>query len=352
MSPRIVAALAAKATVTTVVLASAVLASSAALAPGTAQASATATHSLSDKPMSGVQSVIGCLSTKLCIVGGYTEKSVGDIVPVHSGVPGKAQTVRHTSDMYSISCPNPSGCIALARPSNDIGALIVKIGSSGKVLSAKNYSVPAGASLSRIACTTLTSCVVTGNDVFTSPITMEVGTWNGSKVTLHKVSPPHGASDPIISGLSCASTSCYAVGFADKGTDGVGLLLPISKGKAGKLTSVTGEALAAIACISKTRCYVGGYNRTSGLIWTLAGGKLSAPKTAPPDLLTIACAGPLCTAAGTNGLNGTITTVSGGTPGSTQTDATSGGFSDIARKHNVFVAVGPKLHGESEVTSG
>jgi hypothetical protein len=333
-------------------VAAVVLASALTLAPWAAQASVTAGPALSTKPVSGIQSVVGCLSSTLCGGGGDTEKGVGDVIPVRHGVPGKVQTVRQASDMYSISCPNSSGCIALARPASDTNAVLVKIGSSGQVLIAKSFTVPAGVSLSRIACTTLTSCVVTGNNVFTSPITMDVGSWNGKKITLHKVSPPHGASDPSLYGLSCSGGKCYAVGFADKGLTGLGLILPVSGGKPGRLSTVSADTLTALSCVSKTRCYAGGYDRAGGLVWVMNGGKLGPPRTLPPDVSSLACSGSACTAAGTTGLNGTITQIAGGKPGSTTTVATSGGFADVARKQSFFIAVGSKLHGQSEVTSG
>lgn len=322
---------------------------------GLAQASPAA---LANKAVPGIQSYVGCLSAKLCVLAGYTNKGVGDIVPVKNGAPQRAQTVKGTQGMYGVSCPNPSGCVALARPSSDVGVIFVKIGSSGKVTGSKKISVPAGVTINRLACTKLTSCTVTGTDIFVSLATIEVGSWNGSKLTLHRTSTPKN-TDAVAEAVSCAGTACDAVGWYSKGAANTGFSLTISGGKPGKLHTVKNDTLTGVSCLSKSLCYASGYKATGGLVMKLASGVPSPLLSVTGDLMAIGCHASACTAVGEqlpppssgDAFWGTIVGVASG-HGSSQTDSASGGYTDVARVGTFFAAIGPAQHGGSEVTTG
>ncbi len=51
----------------------------------------------------------------------------GDLVPLRDGVPGHSYTVSNTRVIYDVSCPSTAGCVALGRPSSDVGAMLTMI---------------------------------------------------------------------------------------------------------------------------------------------------------------------------------------------------------------------------------
>jgi hypothetical protein len=105
-----------------------------------------------NEPVAGVQTAVSCLSASLCVLVGYNERSVGDVVAVRAGVPGHVSTVAQLSGIFSVSCPAKSGCVALGDQAG-VGARFVDVNSTGVVSSTKLVAVPAGVTLTRIACT-------------------------------------------------------------------------------------------------------------------------------------------------------------------------------------------------------
>jgi len=337
-----------------IALAPVLAAGAVALAAGPAQASG-----LKNQHVAGFQYAVSCLSSKLCVLAGYNNASVGDIVPVRSGVPGRASAVRHTQAIYSVSCPGVSGCVALGRPSNDVGALFVSISRSGVPTRSKLVKVPPGVTISHIACTSLRNCEVAGTDIFVSLRTMEIGSWNGSRLSLHRVTGPKGTDD-IIEGMSCSGASCAVVGYAEKLAKVQGIIVTTSHGKPAGLHTVAGDSLYGVSCVSKTRCYASGFSQHGGLVLTVNRGVGGSPSKVMPDLFGIACKGNSCTAVGeqlppqpsADAFWGDIVSVSSGKVTSIQRVPASGGYTGVARIGSVFTAVGTAQHGGSEVTTG
>jgi hypothetical protein len=179
-----------------------VVGSAIALAPWAAQASlsAPAAPKLTNKPVPGIQVLVSCLSTHLCVLGGNSEKGIGDIVAVRNGVPASLQTVRHTQSMYSVSCPSASGCVALARP-------------------AKLRTI-ANDSLYGVSCSAKSRCYAAG---FTQT--------GGLVLTLNGASPSkpqHVKAD--LFAIACSGTACTAAGEQLGGTAFVGVLVSVAAG--------------------------------------------------------------------------------------------------------------------------
>lgn len=190
---------------------------------------------------------MGCLTTKLCVVGGYDNKGLGDIVAIRNGLPGHVSTVKGTQGIDWISCPNPTGCVAMARTSNDIGTEFLTINSAGVVTKTDRMALPSGVNLARVACQALTSCEVAGLQVFTTPITVEVGTWRARKLVLHRVGIPSKSTDTIIEGLSCFKTACDVVGYMEEGVTSIGLSITVTAGTHARLHTVGHDDLYGIA---------------------------------------------------------------------------------------------------------
>jgi hypothetical protein len=349
MSLRRVAAAAARIALAPVLAAGAV-----ALAAGSAQASG-----LKNQHVAGFQYAVSCLSSQLCVLAGYNNASTGDVVPVRHGTVGRPSAVGHTQQIYSVSCPGASGCVALSRPNNDIGALFVSISRSGVPTRSRLVKVPPGVTLTQISCTSLRSCEVAGTDIFVSQHTIEVGSWNGSRLTLHRVNGPKGTDDTI-GAVSCSGTSCAVAGYAEKLAKIQGIIVTTSHGKPTGLHTFAGEALYGVSCVSKTRCYASGNGQHGGVVLTVNRGVPGSPSRVKPDLFGIACKGNSCTAAGeqlapppsTAFYWGAIVSVSSGKVTSTQLAPASGGYNGVARVGSVFTAVGTAQHGGSEVTTG
>jgi hypothetical protein len=336
-----------------------------ALASWPAQAAQPAAIKLINKPVTGLQYGVSCLSRHLCVLIGYNSSGVGDVVLVRNGNPGPVTAVRHTENLESVSCPNASGCVALADPAGGAGVGIVKINSVGVATSLKVMSITAGDQLFAISCTKLTSCVVAGANDFTTPWKIVVGTWNGTKFSLHSVSSPKGTSDTTVGGLSCAGGTCDVVGSSDKGVTTIGVSVTFSGGKFGKLHTATNDALTGVSCISKSRCYADGdASFKAGVVVTISNGAIGAPQNVKTDLNGIACSGNSCTAVGkefppqpsSDTYWGTLVSVASGKVTGTQFDSASAGFDDIVRIGPFLAAAGSSQGGPgkppSEVTTG
>jgi hypothetical protein len=326
------------------------------LAVAVPEASATG---LNNRLVAGVQSEVGCLTTQLCVVGGYNNRGVGDIEAVRDGLPGRVSALAGTEEVSSISCPNPTGCVALGRPSSAVGIDFVTINKAGVVDKADRMSLPSGVSLTRIDCQTLTSCEVAGLQIFTTPATVEVGTWSAGRLVLHRVGVPSRSTDTVIEGLSCFKATCDVVGYFGEGAVDVGLSITITAGTHARLRTVGHDSLYGIACISAVHCYADGYGTHGGLVVTLTNGVASKTVSTRADLFGIACAGTACTGVGealppagsSNAFWGQVLTIAAGAISSTVMVSQSGGYDAVARVANIFCAVGPTRSSGSEVTT-
>jgi hypothetical protein len=341
------------------------LASSLALATSAAQAAParSAATKLTNKLAPGFQSAIGCLTSKLCVITGYNSFSTGDLVLVKSGTPGKATAVHGTEHVQAISCPNSSGCVALAESSSAVKVDFLTIGKSGKVTASKSVSPPSGDSLSYISCNRVTSCEVAGVNVFASPIAIVVGTWNGKKLSVHQVAGIKGSTDTVVAGLACYGGHCEVVG-SSSGNDGFqGISLAVAGTKTGQLRTNKVVTYDGVACTSKSLCYAVGDYTHGGKVVTIKNGAAGATSSTPSDLTGIACSGARCTAIGeelppptsVDPFYGTVLSVSSGKITGLQAVTLSQGFSGVGRVGTFFEAVGAsqvETKEPSEVTSG
>lgn len=316
-----------------------------ALAPLPAHAG---TVAVSIRGVNGTQTEVSCLSTKLCVLVGYNSFGTGDVVAVRNGTPGHRSTVRKTSRLYDVSCPNSSGCVALADSSSGTGAEFVNITHNGVVNSTRLVTDPAGDTITEISCTKLTSCEVAGTNLFSTPWKIVAGTWNGRKLSLHTVSSPKGTSSTSILALSCDGGNCDVVGYSTSGAKDIGLSLVAAGTKLGKPHTANGDALYGVSCVSKSTCYGSGFDAKGGIVVTLKNGAIGSPQPTSSDLFGIACGGSKCTAAGqmiapeNSGDNfwGTLVSVSAGKVTGTAVVKPSMSLNGVARLGTFFSAIG------------
>ena len=303
-------------------------------------ASTIATH-----VVSGYQGVVACLSPARCVVAGYDAKGVGDVVALTNGVPGKVSILRGTQGVFSVSCPTSAGCVVLGRTSNDVGAEMATLNAAGALTREVRVSTPAGVNLNEIACTSLTSCVVTGTDVFVSPSQPEYGSWNGTTFTLHRATISLHRSITSMEGLSCAAGTCVAVGYLlNSSADTAFSLVITGRGAHAAVHTDGTAALYGVSCTSAARCYAAGFDTAGGLVVSLTSGRVTASSPVAGDLFGIGCVATSCTAAGkdlvSSTFEGEIVAVANGTPATPVMVPASSGFDDLTRTGGTFVAVG------------
>ncbi len=320
---------------------------------------------VTDKNFAGNGNDISCLSSTRCVVVGFNTKGVGYVVPVINGAPAKADNVPKTTFVYSVSCPNAKGCEAVADPNGGAGTALVPINSKGVPGKIKHPSTSAGDSLTRIACTTLASCTLAGTNIFTSPTSIVISTWNGKRLTRHVVKSVKGSSSTVVEGVTCVGATCYVVGYAQNGAKVTGFVVRTSHGKPGKLHKVAGDNLYDVGCKNATQCWAVGFDQAGGVIAALSSGKVTARKHVHAPLAGIACRSSACTAVGEqlpvapqqskSGFIGVYLRLSNGAVENTTVDASSGGYTRVDQPGaSRFAAVGAASKGAeaSEVTTG
>jgi hypothetical protein len=315
---------------------------------------------IKSRSVAGVQTTVSCLSITRCVLVGYNTKSQGDVVAVNNGVPGHVSIVSGTQEIYAVSCPDSSGCTGIARPTRGTNAEFVTINKSGDVTGSTKVPQPTGVMLNRIACTALDTCEVAGTNVLVSPVAVEIGTWDGVHLALHRIKAPAHSFGTTVNGLSCFVATCVAVVTLDKGTKVDSVIVDESNNVVYHVHTANNDSLYGVDCVTAELCYATGYNDHSGLIVTLEAGVATKAVTVHSDQFDIACVGTVCTSVGeetaTRGarfaLWGTIISVHAGKVVRTQVVNQCDGFNSVASlASGTFAAVGPAPRGGSDVTS-
>ena len=200
---------------------------------------------------------VACHSSSTC-------EAVGIVPPVgvliRAGLPGSPQGLSGTESLGDVACPTATTCDAVGESSS--GGVIVPI-TDGTLGSPQ--AVPGTADLSGIACPTATTCEAVGyNSSFEG---VAVSTTNGIPATAKVVSGPAGAAPTAVSGggvltrVACTSaTTCEAVGDGATG----GLIVPITNGTPGTPQVVSDTTLNSVACPTANICIAVGSNSNSG----------------------------------------------------------------------------------------
>jgi hypothetical protein len=302
----------------------------------------------SNHTVGGIESAIGCTSSKLCVATGTDGKSHATYVVVKNGKPGAVKKLSGLSTLGAISCPSSKGCVAVGENSKDTDPVAVVFSSTGKITSKKTLKVAAGVSLGAISCASLKSCELAGSDQFKTKFV--IASWNGKTIKTHELSA-HGGSAPGIAGISCSGSTCLAVGSKKFG---VGVALLIKHKTLSKFITIgfaNAQAATGVSCVSTSTCYlVGDFPDPAGYVATIHAGKVTAHSTFASAPFGISCHAANCIVAGeevskttpiaAGGFNGDLTPVASGKAQAVQEVLASGGYSGIAVKGSFFAAVG------------
>jgi len=330
------------------------------LAAGALALSATgaeAAGGLTNHKISGYDNAISCMTASRCVAVG-SGNSRGLVVSLDNGKQSHATPVA-AEYLDSVSCPSAAGCWAVGLGLNDSGLVLVKIGRTGQVAKPIKVTAPYANLLSWISCVSISSCEVVGTDVLATPSAPEIASWNGKKLTIHRLAAPKGATSTDIAGVSCWRTTCYVVGSYTYGDDELAaIVLTVRNGKPGKVHTIAGDGLIGVSCVSASKCYAAGHAELAeGVLLTITNGVPAHVHSESADMYGIECVGATCHSSGTGSSGAVIVTLHNGVPaGAPVADPAVDGFSgtdSIAQYGTGFAAVGPAATSAgSDVTIG
>jgi hypothetical protein len=336
-------------------------------------AQATTTLAVTNHLISGTETSISCLTLTRCEAVGQSTRGVAQVVSLYNGRQARVTDLKWQAALTSVSCPNKSGCWAIGPFGNGFlgptAVLVVKIGPTGKVVSAIKIGVPTGDTLSQIGCRTMTACQILGtnfdppnsqsNDlIFFSP-------WNGKRWRLDS----YGITDngTAGSGFSCWQTTCVMVGWEEfNSVQGAAFAWTFHNGVAGAINfgpvrnnTAPGHQTVfnAVSCVSSSTCFTVGYNPAGAMAIAISDSVPSTTNEPMPFVgYAIACVRVTCwVTGGTEYVSGNevMTLKAGVVTGTTLTDPATTAFAGITSHGNGFMAIGSaNTSGESDVVIG
>lgn len=238
---------------------------------------------------------VSCTSRTFCVVGGQTG-GVQSVVEVWDGTSFTAANVPNAGAVLAASCVEETACVLTAT----FQASLVWDGSTWRrVRLADAGSTP---DLAGIDCVAPDDCTAVGTHSGRSPYYLPalVEHWDGSVWSVEHA--PRGPTGSItrLTGVSCRSASCVAVGTIGTGTD-AGLVLRRS-GTSWHTVARPEGALAAVSCVTARRCVAVGPDR---FVLTVEGDTATTSRSAAvpgasggPDLAGVDCVRGTCRAVG------------------------------------------------------
>ncbi|TMB91451.1 MAG: hypothetical protein E6J45_05695 [Chloroflexi bacterium] len=214
--------------------------------------------------------------------------------------------------LNGVSCTGASQCEAVGSSFNGAGSQLslaeVWNGTSWAIQSTLNPSGALSSTLSGVGCASATFCEAAGNYLTSAGKQLPLAErWNGSSWTLEKPANPSSALGSALLAVSCpATTSCTAVGYADKSSRNVLLVEQWSNSAwAVQLTGTVWTGLAGVSCPQTTSCKAVGAMSDVPLAEAWNGSSWSGQTTENRGnngsaLSGVSCASvaPVCTAAG------------------------------------------------------
>ncbi len=265
-----------------------------------------------NSPLTQVTNVtaISCASATTCeSVGPSSTSSTGSVFGTTNGTAWSAQTMPPgVAAIEGVSCPTPTDCFAAG--SGTTGGLILSTSDGGTTwtygtptYSPASQAAPGG--YSAIACPTVTNCIAaTSFQSFSgsaTPLISSTQDGGASWVVGMSVSP-FSTTFPVVSALTCAGSSCWAVGqiyTAGSQTSVAGIWVSTDGGTkwAAQVVPSGVGSLSAISCPTANVCVAGGMtmastgSATPTAVGTTDGGTTWTQLTLPTSLLSISDVG-------------------------------------------------------------
>jgi hypothetical protein len=245
---------------------------------------------------------VSCVSTIDCVAVGTYEDTSSNQDPFAESWNGASWAVQSmpspaaTSNLYTsgVSCTSSTACIAIGDYQGSTAEVAFAERLTGTGWSALTVPMPAGsdfARLSGISCVS-TACAAVGYDENSSGTSLPlVENWNGSAWSVVSAPKPSGSTDTELSSVSCtATTACLAVGDYVHSKE---LPLAESLGTSGwKVTTVpaptgSGSLLSGESCVSAQDCIAVGEiyaPTTETLAYAWNGSKWTVESTPTPKV--------------------------------------------------------------------
>lgn len=223
---------------------------------------------------------VSCRSAAMCVAVGWDGGTTGTFTPETLAVrwDGVSWAIQSTpvasqGSLNAVSCSSPTACTAVGAYESSAHVQVTLAERwNGTHWTIEPTQNPAGATdsiLSAVSCPTASMCSAVGNSISASNAAASVAEhWNGTSWSIVRSPGPTGAVADFLSGVSCQSSgSCTAVGWYDMSS---GPSRTLAEGGSGTSWSVqrTPDAgtglpnwLQSVACSSPTTCTaVGKYN--------------------------------------------------------------------------------------------
>jgi hypothetical protein len=258
---------------------------------------------------------------------GLTAPASGSVSPTGLASTAAGWTVKATPNSHSPngilrsdSCISRTSCLAVGSFNDTTGTTETLAEAwNGKAWRTQTMPVPIGASyreLSGVSCTSAVACTAVGHyDNHSGAEVTLAELWNGKIWRVQATPNPSGATDAVLSGVSCTSaTACEAVGSYSNSSGTQVTLAEAYDGKTWTLQATPGSGafesgLSGVSCSFVKTCTAVGETSTSAGGEALAevwNGKVWSIQTVPlpsggsdGDLFGVSCVSPSsCTAVG------------------------------------------------------
>jgi hypothetical protein len=187
------------------------------------------------------------------------------------------------SELYGVSCPSASACIAAGDEVTSAGASVALTehwnGTAWSVLSTPAPNGSAASYLNGVSCISASACTAVGHYVSNTGMLTLIERWNGSSWSIQSSPNPSGATAGDLNDVSCVSASaCTAVGHYLNSAGTYQLLAEGWNGTAWSILSVpapggaTSGYLEGVSCVSASACIGTGVATISGASTALAEG--------------------------------------------------------------------------------
>jgi hypothetical protein len=233
---------------------------------------------------------VSCTAATACTAVGYYANSSGTDVTLAERWDGSSWAIQPTPNpagatqslLSGVSCTAATACTAVGYYYNSVTDLTLAERWNGSSWAIQPTPNPAGATqsvLSGVSCTAATACTAVGYYVESdgTPVTL-AERWNGSSWAIQPTPNPTGATQSLLSGVSCtAATACTAVGDYLNSSGAFVTLAERWNGSSWAIqptpnpAGATSDALSGVSCSAAGACTaVGDYVNSSGTPLTLA----------------------------------------------------------------------------------
>ena len=192
------------------------------------------------------------------------------------------------NSLHAVSCAGADSCLAVGTYET-VSAITPFVqrwnGTSWSVV-----PLPTDASQSRLAsvsCVSATNCFAVGSYLDSSATKTLIEHWNGVTWSIVASPNPSGASDSVLTGVSCpTATSCLAVGSYENATAAGTLAERWNGARWSIVPSPRAPTFSAVSCPTASTCFAVGSEVTQGadlLVEKWSGGRWSVIQRANPS---------------------------------------------------------------------